>query len=349
MLHSDREGGQMIELPSMGKGCYLWQASKLKGGDPISIRDMMKAASVDHVAIKIFDGSQVWKGLEPIFEELTSAGIACGGWGYEYLKYSWSYEAKACVTAAKLYGAWLRYLLHDFESEANYQTSAAWSFIQEVRKALPVLPMGTNSWWSPKLHPEAPFYQYRSKCDFDAPQVYTRGYAVVEKYLDSKAQYKKLFPHLPWRLPAGDMYHENGVEPKPGDVLTFMRMAHSDPDAGGCVMWAADQCETTVRLWEEFSSYRWSKDDVVEPSIAVPPPPVQKPVPLFSGVVKVDGLRKHPSPSVSSAVTGSFVRGERVDVYKTDGLWWAVDDPSLTIWGASVNPKNTQQTYIGRV
>lgn len=48
----------LLSLNELGKGTYLWQATKLKGGDPISIANYLAEARVDHVAIKMWDAAR---------------------------------------------------------------------------------------------------------------------------------------------------------------------------------------------------------------------------------------------------------------------------------------------------
>jgi hypothetical protein len=250
---------------------------------------------------------------------LRAAGIIVGAWAYVYLKWIPDTEAEAVILGVKQLGA--EYLLHDIEDRAAFfQWTNGSRYMGRIRAKLPTMPMAMNSYWAMSKHPEIPWSSIRNQSDFDAPQIYSRGTDPVVKYNASKIEYANKKPRLPFALPAGDMYFENGVKPKSGDITRFMQRAKADPEAKGVIMWAADQRETTPDLWEEFAAFNW------ETGIVDPLPPVIPPVyaPLYAAALLGTYYIRN-RPDMSGVVVGYKVKGDRVTVYKLEGSWSCID------------------------
>jgi hypothetical protein len=180
-----------------------------------------------------------------------------------------------------------------------------------------------NSYWKPTWHPGLPYYQLRQISDFDAPQVYWRGYQPVEKLQQSKLEYSKMLPHLPFALPAGDMYIDRDLKPTPQQVLDFLVDAYKDPDIKGVTMWSMDQKKKVPELWAAYSSFVWDTGDVVAPPIE---PPTPAPLPLYSAVVNAWlGLVIRSGPGTSYARLDAKPRGYLVDVYGVEDGWAWID------------------------
>lgn len=311
----------MNKLQLLGKGCYIWRPKNIFGGDINQIVRMMIKARVQHVCIKVSDGYYSYPDIQPLAAALRMAGIVVGAWGYAYLKWIPIQEAVAIANGARSINA--VYLLHDIEDRnAFFQWTNASRYINKVRELVPNIPQGMNSYWKPSWHSEIPYSKIRAACDFDAPQVYSRGNDPVKMYEESKLLFSRMAPALPFSLPAGDMYFEGGVKPHPGDVTAFMRRARQDPDAKGVVMWSADQRETTPDLWEEFAAYDWMRD------VAAEPKPAEDVIqPMYAAVVTAWALNVRAHPSNSGAVVGYLRKGDRVSVYEEDGGWSMISSP----------------------
>lgn len=310
----------MNKLPDLRKGCYIWRPQNIFDGDIDKIVRMMSDAKVNHVCIKVSDGWYTYPSMATLADELRQAGIIVGAWGYVYLKWIPTTEANAIVAGTKLLNA--SYLLHDIEDRASFfQWANGGRYMNRVRSQLPNLPMAMNSYWAMSKHPEIPWSAIRNQSDFDAPQIYSRGTDPVSKYNQSKAEYAAKKPRLPFALPAGDMYFEGGVKPRPGDITLFLKRAKADLEAKGAIMWAADQRETTPALWEEFAAFDW------ETGTSTPIDPIDPPVyePLYAAVVFADFLYIRNRPDVSGSTVGYYKKGDRVTVYKTEGSWSCVD------------------------
>ena len=172
-----------------------------------------------------------------------------------YLKWNVLAELKGAKEAINRYNP-DEYLI-DAEAEAKYQFAAALIFSKGLRLAFPKLRIGLNSYWKPSYHPALPWYQFRQVCNFDAPQVYWRGWTVLEKLADSKKEYAKLTPKLPYSLPAGDMYTDRNLKPTPVEVLQFLNACYDDPEIDGAVMWSMDQKTKVPELWDAYSRFEW--------------------------------------------------------------------------------------------
>lgn len=323
----------MNKLPQLGKGCYIWHQRHICGGDIPSIVRRMVEAKVQHVCIKVADGWSCYTDKQPeiihLAEALRNAGIVVGAWGYAYLKWIPLVEAEALARGARAIGA--RYVLHDIEDRnAFFQFVNASRYINKFREPLPNMPTALNTYWKPSWHKEIPYDKIRKRCDFDAPQVYSRGNDPARVLAESKKEYARLAPALPFSLPCGDMYFEHGIKPKPGDVTKFMHTARMDPECMGVVMWSADQQETTPELWAEFAAYDWALDAVEEVEVNIPKPAVE---PLYAAVLK-GSYYVRDYPGIKGVILGAHVKGDRVTVFMEDNGWGLIDitDPGKLQW-----------------
>ena len=323
----------VIDILPIGKGVYVWMQEHILGGDVAEIVQMMVAAHVDFVVIKIHDGKDVRTDLLPLITALRAAGIVVGGWGYVYLKWSPLAEANAAVAAIQRYQP--DFYLLDAEAYAKLQFVGAKIFRDRLRSLLPDFPVGLNSYWLPSLHPELPWYTLRVGCNFDCPQVYWRNRDPVGKLFASKAYFAKMTPKLPFPMVAGDMYYEYGVKPTPQEVWDFLQAAEDDPEIKSVVMWSADQAHIVPELWATFAAFEW------EHAGEMPPPPPPKDVqPLYRAVCTASpNLRIRSGPGASYATVGAVLRGDAVTVWeeKRDNLGqtWARTEEEKDDWVAA--------------
>jgi hypothetical protein len=254
--------------------------------------------------------------------------IAVGAWGYVYLKWNALGEANRTADAVKLYDP--DFYLIDAEAYAKWQFAPAWVYAKRLRARLPYMPLGLNSYWYPPYHPSLPWKQIRSMCNFDAPQVYWRGYRPVDKLVASKYEYAKMSPKLPFALPAGDMYYERGIKPTPAQVIEFLDACRNDTEITGAVMWSMDQKAKVPELWDAYSRYDWKTGTIQDGETTIPLPEIQ---PLYVAVVTPwRGLNVRSQPIVSSTTLLRAERqGTRVEVYVVeDG--WAYIKPDRSEW-----------------
>jgi hypothetical protein len=317
------------KLGYIGKGVYIWRPRNICGGDVQATINRFISAGVKTVCIKLVDGSYIYPYLEPLINACRAAGIRVGGWGYVYLKFDALAEAKATIKACQMYQP--EFYLVDAEGHAAWQTAAAWVYSHAVYPALKKMGVlvGLNSYWYPKLHPELPWQALRTGAQFDAPQIYWRGARPVEKYRESKENYAKMTPALPFALPAGDMYYEHGIQPAPGQITAFLTEAKRD-GANGVIMWSADQGETTPELWAEFAAFDWDSG-TTEPAVLAAQPVI---TPLYAGVVTARSLYVRKGPDIGYYPVGGLMRGDRVEVYGESGGWLRVKTGKIDGWSS---------------
>ena len=307
-----------------GKGVYIWKPYNI--GTPAEVTEALVASGTDFVAIKIHDAGYVYPNLEPYIHDFRAAGIKVGSWGYVYLKWNVLAELKGANAAISRYKP--DWYLIDAEAQAKSQFAAALIFARGLRASNPKLPIGLNSYWKPSYHPLLPWYQFQQVCNFDAPQVYWRGYNVLGKLADSKREYSKLIPKLPFTMPAGDMYTDRNLKPTPAQVVQFLTACRDDPEINAAVMWSMDQKTKVPELWDAYSRFDWQTGDVGEPG-DIPP---AEPLPLYTAVVTARrGLNVRFVPQYWQYSLRALRLGDRVDVYGVEN-GWAYIEPDRSEW-----------------
>lgn len=295
----------------IGKGVYIWQPATIEGGDPALIAARLKMAGTQCVAIKVCDGFRLLTDLEPLFQTLRQNQIRTAAWGYAYLDRAPIKEAQVAAEACHLYEP--DFYLIDAEAEVEGNTGGAKMFLNELRPAVAGLPLGLNTFWNARQHPDFPWSAFLDSVDFVCPQVYWRGVDPVGKLSESQATYLEL-PQgrdLPMPIVAGDLLVSRGVKPTPEQVTAFLTAADSDPFIEGVLMWAADDTQTTPELWQAYSRYQWRGGGVT-----IPPQPL--------GWAKVKApLNLWVRTSPSGAKVDALAKGELVPIWQLTETRWA--------------------------
>jgi hypothetical protein len=305
----------MNQLTVTGKGVYIWQPDKI--GTPDYVANLLKTSATDFVALKIHDGSYIYE-VQPYIDAIREAGIKVGAWGYVYLKWNAAAEAIAAVRAINRYQP--EFYLLDAEAHAKGQQVAAMVYARTLRFGVENLPIGLNTYWKPSYHQTFPFWQLRSVCDFDCPQVYWRNYGPVTKLKQSKLEYGQMTPKLPMSMAAGDMYSEFGLKPTPAQVIQFLDACRNDSHIQAAVMWSLEQRYKVPELWDAYASYRYCIG-CCEPTDPVVPPAR---LPLYAAVVTpTRGLVVRATPN--GARLYAIRRGDRVEVWAIAGDWAALN------------------------
>lgn len=310
----------------IGKGVYIWQPETIEHGDPEQIAARLKMAGAQCAAIKICDGFRLQTNLEPLFKTLRDAGIRTAAWGYSYLNRAPLKEAQTVAEACHVYQP--DFYLIDVEVEAEGNTGGAKMFMNELRPALPGLPLGLNTFWNARQHPDFPWAVFLDAVDFVCPQVYWRGVDPVGKLSESQQSYENLpnAPDRPMPMVAGDLLVSRGVKPTPEQVVQFLTAADADPFIHGVLMWAADDTQTTPELWQAFSRYQWKGGGMSIPA-----------QPLGWAKVKAPlGLWVRSSPFGSKV--GSFGKAELVPIWNLTETHWAAVTSSGDRWMFVGNP-----------
>ncbi len=244
---------------NIGKGVYILEPKTIEGGDPEAIASRFRMAGVKSAAVKICDGFRVLGDYEALIQTLRNQGIRVGAWGYSYLNRAPLHEAHMIADACQRYHP--DFYLIDVEAEVEKNYAGARLFMDALRPAVPGLPLGLNSFWNVRNHPDFPWADFLQTVDFVCPQVYWRGVDPVGKLMQSQQGYADVpnAPEVPMPMVAGDLHLYMGVKATPEQVTEFLTAATGDPFIQGVLMWAADDMQTAPDLWQAFSAFQWKK------------------------------------------------------------------------------------------
>lgn len=210
-----------------GKGILIWQLKTCAGDNPSDLAGRAKAAGFAWVAIKVQDGVRIYQEehLAEAINALKSNGIYVWGWGYLYgadWRRSSQARAEAQVTIQAVQKYQLSGFLMDVESPYKRQGSRSWAtvYMATLRTALPDIPLGLSSYRYPSYHPELPWYEFLSRCNFHAPQVYWQGSHNPGYQLRRSVTELRALRDLPL-VPVGAAYSERDWAPTEADLKEF--------------------------------------------------------------------------------------------------------------------------------
>ena len=143
---------------NIGKGVYIWQPGSIERGDPQKIVARLQMAGVHSAALKICDGLNVYKRLEPLIQALRDQNIRVIGWGYSYLRWFPKTEAQIVINACTRYSP--DFYLIDVEHEVERNYNGAQQFMDTLRAGLPNGIFGLNSFWNLANHPLFPWKNF---------------------------------------------------------------------------------------------------------------------------------------------------------------------------------------------
>src|SRR5512139_1548262 len=155
-----------------GKGWYMWVIADCEGGDIDAIAGRCVADGIGHVLIKIADGTADKNPTAvDLVYELKDVGVQAWGWQYTYGSYP---KEEALKGADRAIDTGVEGFIVD--AEAQYKTAgaaAAVTYMDTLRANLPCgMEVGLSSYRYPSLHQTFPWDAFRTRCDFDMPQVY---------------------------------------------------------------------------------------------------------------------------------------------------------------------------------
>ena len=215
-----------------GKGWYIWVLKETLKGDPEALAKEAKKANVGHLIFHIHNGylneKQATGGMDLTqhIKEAEDEGIECWGWGAVY-RSSWSQGADRVIEAFKKYPSLVGYLL-DAEAPIKGSPGEATALMKKLRQYLPDIPIGLSSYRFPKYHPELPWKEFRSQCDFDVPQVYWEqsfgDTAGGVQLMSSYNEFKAMAPKLPYAA-TGPAYKISGWAVSEKQIQNFFATA----------------------------------------------------------------------------------------------------------------------------
>jgi hypothetical protein len=155
-------------------GMWVWNLTRCEGGDPEKIAAKAKRVGLDHLVLKIADGTALFNGtlLKPVVETLKAKGLAVLVWPYTYGKHP---EREAEVFGVRAVKLGADGLIVDLEGDAYINPDGqdrARRYFSTLKRVAPGLPLGLSSHRFPSLHPRVPIADAMRWCDFGDPQCY---------------------------------------------------------------------------------------------------------------------------------------------------------------------------------
>ena len=235
-----------------GRGVLLWQA-KLISVPPVRL--------FDWVAIKATEGRILYEATTTSGRtlELQRSGTPVWGWGYVYGGSEEYAKIEAQVAAAAILRNGFAGWLIDAEQQYKVPEAKRWAtaYMAELRRLLPELPVGLCSYRYPRLHPEFPWKEFVSGCDFHAPQLYwllTTSDGAPGQQLEksvSQLENEKKMPVVPIGIACYDPTTE--WQPSLAQMRNFVLSAHR-MGLPGYGWWEWAQAASNPLLWNEIVS-----------------------------------------------------------------------------------------------
>lgn len=248
-----------------GKGFMIWKIPSCEGGSPTQIASEAKKAGLTHVLIKIADGITAYNVnretkidlVPPVVQALKSQGIQVWGWHYLY-GVNPAREAQIAVRRVTELG--LQGYIIDAEQEFKLAsgTSAARTFMTELRKGLPNKPVALSSYRFPSYHPQFPWNAFLEKCDYNMPQVYWEQAHNPAAQLDRCVRELSNLTYIRPVMPTGPVYRTPTWSPTPEDIQEFLVKAKA-LNLSSVNFFTWDYKNTSLKpLWDVVAAFQWS-------------------------------------------------------------------------------------------
>jgi hypothetical protein len=247
-----------------GKGFFIWKIPSCENGVAANIATQAANAHFSHVLVKIADGtaysnydsSTSTDYVPAVISALRAKGIETWGWQYVYGSDP-TKEAKVGGARAKALG--VNGFVIDAESqfEKSGMSSVAKTYLVELRKAIPALPVALSTFRYPSYHATFPFSTFFSYCDLNMPQVYWEGaHNADEQLLKSLQEYQNLAPTKPY-IPTGPAYKVGSWSPTTTDLSKFLSTAKTK-NLPGVNFFSWDECRRDLSAdWNYIRDYSW--------------------------------------------------------------------------------------------
>jgi hypothetical protein len=256
-----------------GKGWFIWVLSSTMGGNPLALAQAAKEAGVGHLIFHIHDGylgeTKVPGGMDltPFIAAAEAVGIECWGWGAVY-KSTWSQGCDRVIEAKKKHPTLVGYIL-DAEAPIKGAPNEAMAIMNKLRYFLPDMPIGLSSYRFPLFHPELPWKEFRSKCDFDMPQVYweqsTSDTAGSSQLVSSFNYFKAMLPQLPF-VATAPAYKVGTWQATIAQIRNFFIAAIHQLGLNGVNFWVWYQTQRDLKaLYDFIQTYQWPGSVIPEP------------------------------------------------------------------------------------
>ena len=247
-----------------GKGMWIWQIPRCEGGDPDRIADVASASGFTHVVVKVANGILAYnvdratkKDLcPPVVEALRAKGIQVWGWHYIY-GYNPIGEADIAIQRTKQLNLDGYVIDAELEYKQPGMDKKALIFMKKLRPAIPYTPIALSSYRYPKYHPELPWKEFLTYCNYNMPQVYweqgTNSRAQLERSL---REFAAITPHREY-IPTGSFYKTGGWVPTANQMIDFLNTAKANGlKAANFYVW--NQKAYLQDQWKAIADYPWN-------------------------------------------------------------------------------------------
>lgn len=161
-------------MPDLHYGMWIWNLKKCEGGDPVRLLARAQTVGLDHVILKIADGTKLFNGnpLRPLVRRLQEGGLQVWVWTYTY---GHDAEREAHIFTERALSLQANGLVVDLEGDAYSRTDGqdrARRFFATLRGLAPVAHVGLSSHRFPAAHPKVPIGYSMGWCNSWWPQAY---------------------------------------------------------------------------------------------------------------------------------------------------------------------------------
>ncbi len=258
-----------------GKGFYIWQIPRCEGGNVEAIAQTARQEGLSYVLIKVAHRTYLynydWKRkidyVPPLVEALRKQGI--GVWGWQYV-YGDNPAGEADIAIRRVRDLGLDGFVINAEAEYKQpgKSKAAAAYMKRLRQALPDTPLGLSSYRFPSYHPQLPWKEFLTYCDYNMPQVYwmnnTNPGAQLKR---SVREFEGMSPFRPI-VPTGAAFSEHGWTPTAGEVLEFLQTAQS-LNLSSVNFWSWDAARPKLPdLWKVVVNFPWEGAPPPAPDIS---------------------------------------------------------------------------------
>lgn len=247
-----------------GKGFFIWQIPATEGGSPEGIAAAAQAAGLTHVLIKIADGTYNYNVdrlsgkdlVGPVVSAVRSRHIQAWGWHYVYGDDPVG-EARKAIERVKSFNLEGYVIDAEEEYKKSGKAAAARTFMAELNRGLPDIPIALSSYRFPSYHPNFPWREFLESCTLNMPQVYwVSAHNAGSQLTRCVREFKQMTPYRPI-IPTGPACKEAGWAPTERDILEFLDTARSlDLSAANFWDWQESRRDTP-NLWSVIANYVW--------------------------------------------------------------------------------------------